>query len=211
MRPKITVGHQSGFTLLETLVAITVLALLMLGLTQGVHSGFAFWSAQSRRGAETAELDASARVLRSLLTGIPVRVAGGLAGGSAPAALAFEGSADRLAFVGDLPTGFGDSRRADITLTRSGGSLVLAWLPHRHEQTSGATPQPSEVQLIRGVDGLEFAYWGNAAGTGSAEWLAQWDGPALPQLIRIRLRFGKGDGRRWPDLVAAPQLWDSSG
>jgi general secretion pathway protein J len=202
--------RQSGFTLLETLVAVTVLALLMIGVTQGVRSGFALWSAQTRRSAQTAELDATARVLRGLLTAIPVGSA--VAGrGAAASAIAFEGRADRLGFVGDLPTGFGDSRRAEITIVLRGGRLMLAWTAHRHEASDGAAPQPTEVELIRGVEGLEFAYWGDPAGGNAAQWLAQWDGPALPQLIRIRLGFGKGDGRHWPDLVAAPQLWSSAG
>jgi general secretion pathway protein J len=210
MRRTTSVERQSGFTLLEVLVAVTVLALLMLGLTQGVRSGFSLWSAQTRRSAETAELDASARVLRGLLTAIPVGSAA-TGRGAAASAIGFEGRADRLAFIGDLPTGFGDSRRAEIAIALRGGRLVLAWTPHRHEATGGAAATPAEVELIRGVEGLEFAYWGDPAGGSAAQWLTQWDGPALPQLIRIRLGFRKGDGRRWPDLVAAPQLWSSAG
>jgi general secretion pathway protein J len=196
--------RQSGFTLLEMLVAITVLALLMVGLSQGVRTGFAFWSAQSHRSGETAELDATARVLRSLLTGIPTRSATAAAEASA---IAFVGHPNQIDFVGDLPTGFGNSRRADITIALRGGRLVLAWTAHRHEQSSAAPPVPAEIELTRSVDKLEFGYWGDPSRTGAAAWLAQWDGPALPELIRVRLGFVKGDTRRWPDLVAAPQLW----
>ena len=32
-------------------------------------------------------------------------------------------------------------------------------------------------------------------------------GPAIPQLVRIRLTFAKGDARHWPDMIVAPQLW----
>jgi general secretion pathway protein J len=204
-------GAQAGFTVLEILVAVTVLALLMIGLTQGARSGFAFWAAQARRSGETAELDATARVLRNLLAGIPISAPTAPGRGAAASAIAFEGHPDRLAFIGDLPTGFGDSRRADITISLRGGRLMLAWTPHRHETSGGAAPVQTEVELIRGVEGVAFAYWGDATGASSAQWLSQWDGPALPQLIRVRLGFGKGDGRHWPDLVAAPQLWASGG
>lgn len=208
MRPARRRGRQNGFTLLEMLVALTVLALLMIGLSQGVRTGFAFWAAQSRRGGETAELDATARVLRSLLTGIPVPPAAAPGRGQASSAAVFEGRVDRLTFVGDLPTGFGDSRRADITIELSGGRLVLAWTAHRHELSTATAPVPAETELTHGLAGLEFAYWGDPSGAGAGAWLAQWDGPGLPELIRVRLSFPKGDGRRWPDLVAGPQLWN---
>ena len=196
--------RQGGFTLLEMLVAITVLALLMIGLTQGVRTGFAFWASQTRRSAEVTELDSTARVLRHLLTDIPIRPA---IPGAGQVAILFEGHSAMLSFVGDLPTGFGDSRRAKIDIALRGNDLVLDWTPHRHEVSSSPPPRPAEVRLLRGVKALEFAYWGDPGGSGgAAAWLPEWVSPALPELVRIRLSFGKGDGRRWPDLVAAPQL-----
>ena len=51
-----SLGQQSGFTLLELLVALVVLGFLMVGLTQGVRTGLAMWGAQTRRLGETGEL-----------------------------------------------------------------------------------------------------------------------------------------------------------
>jgi general secretion pathway protein J len=196
--------RQGGFTLLEMLVAITVLALLMIGLTQGVRTGFAFWASQTRRSAEVTELDATARVLRNLLTGIPIRSA---ASGAGQAAILFEEHSALLTFVGDLPTGFGDTRRAKIDVALRGEDLVIAWTPHRHEISNSPPSRPAEARLIHGLKTLGFTYWGDPAGSGgAAAWLPEWVSPALPELVRIRLSFGKGDDRRWPDLVAAPQL-----
>ena len=201
--------RQDGFTLLEMLVAITVLALLMIGLTQGVRTGFAFWASQTRRSAEVTELDATARVLRNLLTDIPIRSA---ASGAGQAAILFEGHSALLTFVSDLPTGFGDTRRAKIDIALRGEDLVIAWTPHRHEISNSSPPRPAEARLIHGLKTLEFAYWANDGGSGgAAAWLPEWVSPALPELVRIRLSSGKGDGRRWPDLVAAPQLRSPAG
>lgn len=196
--------RQAGFTLLEILVALVVFGFLFIGLNQGARTGFALWNTQTRRIGDTEELDATARVLRSLLTGIPILPVA--AGDNAPQAIAMTGAADRLAFVGDLPSGLGATRLADIALGLRAGRLVLSWVPHRHEKADTPPVAPTETELMRGVDRLELAYLGIAPGGQIALWHAKWTGPGLPLLIRVRLGFAKSDGRRWPDLIAAPQL-----
>src|SRR6266581_98075 len=193
---------QDGFTLLEILVALVVFAFLLIGLNQGARTGYALWNSQTRRIGETEELDATARIMRSLLTGIPILPA--TVSDIAPQAIAITGEADRLAFVGDLPTGLGTNRRADITLTLRAGRLVLSWAPHRHEAAGAPLVAPIETELIPGVDRLELAYFGAASSGQVPGWVAQWAGPGLPLLIRVHLRFAKGDRRRWPDLIASP-------
>jgi general secretion pathway protein J len=199
-----TFGRQSGFTLLELLVALVVLGLLVVGLTQGVRAGLTMWGAQTRRVGETGELDAGARVLRMLLGGISAPPAGIVGRGTAGTSK-LEGSSDSLAFVGDLPNGLGTTRRANIKLELVQERLVLGWTPHRHELTTAPAPEPIETELIRGVERLDFAYWGSPSANQPAGWQTQWDSNNVPELIRIRLGFVKGDRRRWPDLIAATQ------
>jgi general secretion pathway protein J len=198
-----TFARQGGFTLLEMLVVVTVLGFLIIGLTQGVRTGLTLWEAQSRRVGETAELDAAARILRALLSGIAPSPSLGPAVGAAGGP-ELKGSAASLAFVGDLPTGLGTTQRADITLELSRGRLVLRWTPHRHELSTAATP-PTETELVGNVEHLDLAYWGASSPGQETAWQAQWDGPAIPELIRVRLVFGENDRRRFPDLIAAPQ------
>jgi general secretion pathway protein J len=185
-------------------VVVTVLGFLVIGLTQGVRTGLTLWEAQSRRVGETAELDATARILRALLSGIApppsLGPAAGTAGGEE-----LKGGAASLAFVGDLPTGLGTTQRADITLQLSGGRLVLRWTPHRHELSTTAAAPPTETELMGNVERLDLAYWGTPRSGQETGWQTEWDGPAIPELIRVRLVFGENDRRRFPDLIAAPQ------
>jgi general secretion pathway protein J len=199
---------EGGFTLLEMLVAVTVLGLLVIGLTQGVRTGLNLWNVQTRRNATIAELDSTARVLRNVLMSIPIQPAA--ASGTAPVAVGFKGEPNRITFVGELPTGLGARQPADIAIEIKLGRVVMAWVPHRHETPAGPPPAPTETELISNVDDLQFAYWGSTSPTSAAAWLTQWDGPVLPALVRIRLGLPKGDPRHWPDLIVAPSLWSPS-
>jgi general secretion pathway protein J len=203
-----SLGQQSGITLLELLVALLVLGLLMVGLTQGIRAGLAMWGGQTQRLSETAELDAVARALRMLLSNIQAPPASPPPSnaGTSTTMPNFELSSDKLTFVGDMPTGFGTTRRANITLELDQKRLVVRWTPRRHESTTVPEPKPTETELSRGVERLEFAYWGSASPDQSAAWQDQSGGPQLPELIRVRLTFPKGDRRRWPDLIVAPPL-----
>ena len=196
---------ETGFTLLELLVVLIVLGLLVVGLTQGVRAGLAMWGAQTRRVGETSELDAAARILRILLTGIAATPSGA-ANPGATGATEFQGRPDSLAFVGNLPNGLGSSRRAEIKIELRGERLVLTWTPRRHELSSAPPPAPVETELMRWVERLDLAYWGSPAPGQPPGWQSQWDGPGLPELVSLRLGFAQGDRRRWPDLIATPQL-----
>lgn len=198
---------ETGFTLLETLVALTILGFLMVALVQGIRAGLDFWDRQTRRITATAELDATTRVLRAIFTTIPIRPTTF----AASVSLGFKGRSDQIAVVGQLPNGLGSTRLVDMSVRLRAGRVVISWTPHRHDLADTAPVTAATTQLMRGVDRLEFAYWGRASHDLPAAWLGRWDGPALPALIRVRVRFANGDNRRWPDLIAAPQLWSPQG
>jgi general secretion pathway protein J len=198
--------RSNGFTLLELLVALTVFGFLMLALNHGIRTGLGIWDAQARTVNRTWDLDASARLVRALLTQIPTSPVASINPGSPAVSIAFKGQADTVSFVGELPTGFGANQPADITLELIGPRFVVNWQPHQHE-LGGSAPQATVSDVLSGVDRLEFAYWGLPSPVASAPtWLAAWDGPSLPDLIRVRVRFSATDPRRWPDLVVAPRL-----
>jgi general secretion pathway protein J len=196
--------RQSGFTLLETLVVVVVLGFLMVGLTHGVRTGLSLWEAQTRRVGETAELDAAARILRTLMSGIVLQPSAALSTAAAGQG-EFKGTATSLSFVGDLPTGLGTTRHANITLELEQEQLVLRWAPRRHELSEAPPPESVKTELVSHVKHLDLAYWGASSPDQSPGWQAQWEGAAMPELIRIRLALAGNDRRRFPDLIAATQ------
>lgn len=194
---------QGGFTLLEVLIAVVVLGMLVVGLSQGVRTGLAMRQAQVKRLGETAELDAAMRLLRTVLTRIPV-LPEARRPVAAEARPRFRGEADHVGFVGDLPTGLGISRRAELMLHVRDGRLILSWSPYRHERALVPPPPATDTELLQGVARLDLAYWNPPAGDQPAGWKSSWEELSTPGLIRVRLVFGENDRRRWPDLITAP-------
>jgi general secretion pathway protein J len=182
----------AGFTLLEVLVALTVLGFLMVGLTQGVRFGLLAWDRQSRITDARMELDALDRLLR--------RVIEQMDPGTRRDPPVIEGATGSIAFRTDLGPAAGalGVRDAEARLAVAGGQLVLSWRPHLRAIRFGPPPAPDTTVLLRGVAALEIAYWGEGG------WQSNWAERRLPALVRLRLRFAEGDRRRWPDIVAAP-------
>lgn len=185
---------EAGFTLLEVLVALTVMGFLMVGLSQGVRFGLLAWERQSRLVESRSELDAVDRLLRRLIEQMDP--------GTASAQPRIVGTARGMEFRSDLGPAAGPLgvRDADVQLVVEAGRLLLKWRPHQHAVLFAAPPPLIETELLRGVAGIEIAFW---AGDPPA-WRAEHRERSLPRLVRLRLRFAEGDRRHWPDMVAAP-------
>lgn len=184
--------HESGFTLLEILVALAVLGFLVVGLTQGTRYGLRAWDRQARLVAERGDLDAVDRVLRRLVEQMDP--------GSPVSAPLLRGTGRTLEFTTDLGPAAGPlgAREADVRLSAEDGRLVLRWRPHLHAVRLGPTPPPTVTEILRGVERLEIAYRRDGA------WRDAWDGARLPEAVRLRLVFPPADARRWPGIVAVP-------
>ena len=186
--------REAGFSLLEVLVALTVLGFLMVGLSQGVRFGLLAWERQSRLIGARSELDAVDRLLRRLIEQMDP--------GTARDPPRMAGTARDVAFRSDLGPAAGPLgvRDADVQLVAEGGRLLLRWRPHLHATLFATPPPPTETELLRGVAEIEIGYWSGAP----PAWRAEHRERTLPRLVRLRVRFVEGDRRRWPDIVAAP-------
>ena len=187
-------ARQRGFTLLEVLVALVVLALVLGGLAQGSQFGLRIADRQSAAIASAGDMDAADRLLRRVIeqaypgtsTSAPFLAAG-------PSSLGFTANlavASPGLFSGDADVSIG------VTADRR---LVLRWTPHLHATPLAPSPAPQEATLLPGVQRVEFGYWG-----GEGSWLAAWTERTLPPLIRIRLIFPPGGRAAWPDIIVEP-------
>lgn len=196
-----------AFTLLEVMVAVTLLGLLSVGLFDMVRVGVLGWRHVDERGAEAEDAAAVQDVLRRMIDSARPAVATGNGG----TGLAFRGDAHSLDMIGELPDAIapGLQGRERLFVARHGRSaaLMLGWrldLPG----PGGGPSRETLVPLIENVAAVRFAYFGPPDDGGAAGWNDSWSGrTVLPGLVRIRVTYAADAGPRrpLPDFVAAPR------
>jgi general secretion pathway protein J len=176
-------GAATGFTLIEVVIALTLVAALLAITFSGLRVGLAAW----RQGDVRAEQLQRARSLNQLL----VRAIGGAhpyrvdATGPDPAPPAFQGERDRLTFVTArppvplaAPLAF---TAVSLSLEGTGLTVREAALPSR-----GLFGALVPVLADPSVVALRFRYFRGADRT----WAERWDGAAeqeLPAAVEITL------------------------
>ena len=190
-------ASDEGFTLIEVLAALVVFGFLIAGLAEAVRFGLSAYATQQAVIARDDDLDATDRVIGSLLAAIDPS-----ASTTTPSVI---GNGHELAFTTTLPVRIGDpaTDRADARLAVEHGALVLELLPHRHAVPLDPPrhPEPDRTTLATGIDHVAFAYWNADA----HHWTDAWRASLPPSLIRLSFVFANRR-RHWPPLIARPIL-----
>lgn len=203
-----------GFTLVEVVVALTLLALILLGLVGAMRT---FGQTSARLEAQTLAVD-DLRLVGALLQRTIARASRATHQDPADQSVRiwFAGGGEGLTWLGQLPARHGAGGLSHLRLfaeDKPGGEgrrrLLLQMAPY-----AGATHPPDWGMLeprvlLDDVDTLRLQY----QGYGEAEWREVWDDPAvLPRFVRIAIVV---DGRPWPPVLvqveqAAPRTEQGS-
>lgn len=185
-------ARQGGFTLIEVLISITLLAMLGTLIANGTRLGTRAWSSAERQTADKDEITLIQALLRrTLVRVVPVYES------NDPRSydIRFGGEADRLSLTAPQPgTQFaGPLVEQRFYIGRHGASQALF--------ASIANGQP--VVLLDHVAEARFAYFGGRQGS-PPEWQDSWTNRTrLPELIRVLIRRDDEKLPSWPDLVVA--------
>ncbi len=174
---------EAGFTLVETLVALALVATVSLLLFEGMRFTNAAWRTRDKQSdALTAAISAGDTLREIAERAIDPALQQN-----------FVGSESSLQLITVIPTTDEATRRAQlVVISREGDQLIAAG------QDIGADSASEQHVLVTGVERVRFRYL-NRAGT----WEQTWDIPnQLPLLIEIRMEFS--GLRHWPAIVVAP-------
>lgn len=182
--------NDHGFTLLETLIAITLMAFLTLALASALKLGLILPEAArslNGRGPVTAVQNFLRRELSSALA-LPAAEWDGVA---------FLGGKTALEMIGAMPERAAGGGLHEVRLSLEGDRLMLRW--RRLDPPAPA----QERALLDHVASFEIAYWGSRHDTEAAAWRDDWRAAQyLPSLVRIRAKLS-GDEQAWPEMMVA--------
>lgn len=192
--------RQAGFTLMEVLAALALLALLLVGVYSGIRTA----THSVRAGSAAVErLDAVRSTQQFLRRELEQAMTEQLAANDKDEAIFFKGDAHTMSFVAPLPGYLGKLGPQAQTLrlvdNGKGGQRLevsFALLPPDGKPLKSGAPQV----LLEDVHTGSFHYRGLDPQGHPGAWRDDWpEGDRLPQLVRIDLAL---DGTvDWPQLV----------
>jgi general secretion pathway protein J len=200
---------ERGFTMVELLVAITLLGLLMAALFGGLRLGTRVWERADVRLEAAIRLQIIQDFIRQRLAEMLPRQTmppkPDEVGVSEPL---FLGTASAVRFASVMPEHLGagfyimELAWAESDHPEDSGNLVLRWRPFELNGQPAEDVEPEERMLIQGVQALELSYFGSIDPEQPPGWWQAWESqPELPRLIRLQMRFAENDQRRWPELI----------
>lgn len=193
--------RQVGFTLLELVVAITLMGLVLVLLYSGMRLGLNGWDSGEQRAETTDRLRLAQEVLRrQLAQSMTVYQTGD----QRERIAVFSGQPNEIEFVAPMLVQLGQGGLYRVRVGAGNGRLWMRWRPYWPDDPDAGPEQ--ESVLLEGVSGLEWSYFGSDRSNGGEQsepphWRSEWTNPERrPLLVRLNLKV---DGAPWPDLTVA--------
>jgi general secretion pathway protein J len=192
---------ESGFTLVEVAIAITLLAMMVLMLYGSFHLG----ERAATKAAARAEESQRLRTRQEFLAGY-IRSAYPYHSTPRDPSVYFSGAEGGLEFISSLSNGLGGRGMSKVRVAwESAGTLTLEEeMPARVSPPGNLSSQASEggyrnrLVLAEEAGQLRMEYLDSQSEVES--WVGEWDGrlrKALPRAVRMTYRDERGDEVRW--------------
>lgn len=200
-----------GFTLVEVLIALTLLSLLMLALTGAMRAMGQTEERVEQRIATADDYRATVHLLQDVLGRVSARRFASGRAGAPPEAPFFEAAPDSLAWIGIMPARYGVGGRHYMRLAVEAGpdgasQLVLRYAPWTGAPAFSAWEQADGQVLAAPVQAMTLRYQEPASGGWSPVWPplgvphTTLPPALLPGAVALQL---EGAQPGWPPLVVA--------
>jgi len=205
--------RERGFTLIEIVVAMVLLATTMLLLYSGMSFSLRAWDAGDVNGRRTAERRLGENFLRRELSEMfPMRWKD-----ATQLKMAFEGGAAQLKFVSARPAGLQMGGLSLVAVSveedrekHTRDLVMYRAMPDDEAKDFGPLARGERHLLVPGIDQVAFSYFGAENEFTEPKWLDSWDYPSrIPEMVRVRMRLA--DGAALPEMIVRFTLGEEAG
>jgi general secretion pathway protein J len=203
----------AGFTLIELVVAMALLATMMVLLYSGLAFALRSWDAGEVNGRRTADRRIGENFLRRELAELfPMRFKDPMV-----VKVAFEGARERLRFVSSRPAGLTQGGLSLVGLEVESGPLprekhlvMRRAMPDDEAKDFGPLDHAERTVMIEDVESVQFAYFGSENDFSAPQWYDSWPyTERVPALVRLRIR--SADSTPMPEMIMRIVLGEEAG
>lgn len=199
----------SGFTLIEVLIAMTLLSVMVVLLFASLRICGQSWEKGESKMGDVNEMAVVYHFFKQHLS--TAKPSWDTFSVKDQRTLAFQGAEQSLQFVGEFPASAGKAGDQLFTLAikelEDGQAINVTLAPFLPSANGGELPK-EEIILIKHVRKLSFAYFGPDPVGGEANWQTQWSQrEAQPQLVKIGIELDSDI--YWPDMIVALKVASS--
>lgn len=194
-----------GFTLIEVLIAMTLLSIMVILLFGSLKICAESWEKGESKIADVNEVAVVYNFFQQYLSAAkPLYDDFSVAG---QRTFSFQGNTQSLQFIGDFPASaargglqlFSIQLQDDRDPLQPAGTQINVTLTPFFPTTEGERSQKEEVTLIKHVKNFSLAYFG-LDDTGEISWQNEWlEKDTQPQLVKINIE--RDDGMFWPEMI----------
>lgn len=195
--------NQGGFTLIEVLVALALMAMIATILITSLQIGGHTWQRVTRTTSHSDDIAQTQDFLRRRLSTLyPYSGRSGYA--QRPAFLVADGG--NLEFTSDAPDAVATGMmRYRLSVDRSSGNLEIQSRSDVDNSLQNID-QWTTARLLAHVDSLAVQFW-LPANESPGRWVDRWDDLThVPPVIRIDVGLSASDTRQWPPLYIEPRV-----
>jgi general secretion pathway protein J len=191
----------TGFTLLEVLLAMSLLSIMVVLLFSSLRTGAQSWQ---RGEVKIAQVNEKAVVYQFFKRHIPTIKPLWDDFSDDEKVFAFQGTKKSMRFVSVFPAsaarkGF---QLFTVEMDKVDRQTILVKVAPFYLQQDDQPWEQEEVILLENVDEFQFAYFDKGEDNDEAVWMESWqEKEYLPALIKIRVSLT--DQSFWPDMVFA--------